>query len=269
MLFETLMLQPLSDTVDVARVSAWLDGLPYAFRDPIEGNSWYLRATPRAMMLAKQQRIDRPNRVQVGIRIWVTPNEVFLASLADRDDLARGFTFIQWLVDDSYWTATVDGVDTGVIDDPSRLFPADLPAPQSLIDDPTILPIIAGKLVTWSTVGGEQRTFVIHSSGQWHYETSNRTLQGRLSPSAIAAWNDAMEAIDPDDPALPEHPDQATAVSLDINTPEGAEWAYFDTGAPPAAYRPIVEMITQWFILLDEWVPGAQVEDLTEIILLP
>jgi hypothetical protein len=267
--FETLILRPPSGTVDVESVSAWLDALPYSFRDPIEDNSWHLLATPRLMVLSKQQRIDNPNELQLGIRVWVAFDEVYLASLADLNDLARGLEFVQWLVDDSNWTATVDGVDIGVIDDPRRLFPAELPNPQSLIDDPTVLPIIAGKLVTWSTeLDGEQRTLAIHSSDRWRYETSKRTLQGRLSPNAIAAWNAAMEAIDPDDPELPDHPDPATAVSMDIDTPEGSEWAYFDTVAPPVAYRPIVEMIARWIASLDQWVPCTQVEDMTEVILL-
>jgi hypothetical protein len=55
---------------------------------------------------------------------------------------------------------------------------------------------------------------------------------------------------------------------MDIETPEGSEWAYFDTVAPPAAYRPIVEMIARWINSLDQWVPGTQVEDMTEVILL-
>ena len=269
MVFETLILRPPSGNVDVKHVSAWLDALPYAFQDPIEGNSWHLSATPKLMALSKQKRIANPNEFPLGIRVWVASDEVYLASLADLDDLARGLEFVQWLVDDSGWVATVDGVDIGVIDDPCRLFPSGLPDPLSLIDDPTIPPITAGKLVTWSTEsGGEQWTFVIHSSDRWRYEISKHTLQGRLLPNAIAAWNAAMEAIDPDDPELPDHPDPATAVSMDIETLEGTEWAYFDTVAPPAAYRPIVKMIARWIDSLDQWVPGTQVEDMTEIILL-
>jgi hypothetical protein len=269
MLFETLILRPQSGNVDVEPVSAWLDALPYAFRDPIEGNSWHLSATPRLMALNKQARIANPREFPLGIRVAVAPDHVFIAARADADNLARGLEFVQWLVANGRWMATVDGVDLGVIDDPCRLFPSGLPDPVSLIDDPTIPPITAGKLVTWSTESGsEQRTFVIHSSAQWRYETSKRRLQGRLSPNAIAAWNAAMEAIDPDDPELPDNPDPATAVSMDIETPEGSEWAYFDTVAPPAAYRPIVEMIARWINSLDQWVPGTQVEGMTEVILL-
>jgi len=269
MLFETLILRPQSGNVDVEHVSAWLDALPYAFGDPIEGNSWHLSATPRLMALNKQARIANPSEFPLGIRVAVAPAHVFIAARADADNLARGLEFVQWLVANDRWMATVDGVDIGVIDDPCRLFPSGLPDPVSLIDDPRLPPITAGKLVTWSTEsGGEQRTFVIHSSDRWRYETSKRTLQGRLSPNAIVAWNAAMEAIDPDDPELPDHPDPATAVSMEIETPEGSEWAYFDTVAPPAAYRPIVEMIARWINSLDQWVPGTQVEGMTEVILL-
>ncbi|MEH1868673.1 MAG: hypothetical protein V7K69_27260 [Nostoc sp.] len=269
MLFETLILRPSSGTVDVKSVSAWLDALPYSFLDPIEGNYWHLSATPRLMALNKQTRIGNPNKFPPGILVAVAPDEVYLAAQADADDLARGLEFVQWLVANGRWMATVDGVDIGVIDDPCLLFPAGLPDPLLLIDDPTILPITTGKLVTWSSESdGELRTFAIHSSDRWRYETSKRTLQGRLSPNAIAAWNAAMEAINPDDPELPDHPDPATAVSMDIDTPEGSDWAYFDTVAPPAAYLPIVEMIARWTNSLDLWIPGTQVEDMTEVILL-
>jgi hypothetical protein len=220
------------------------------------------------MALRKQARIGSPNEFPVGILVNVAPDQIYLAAWADAGDLARGLEFVQWLVANGRWMATADGVDVGVIEDPRRLFPAGLPDPLSLIDDPTILPVISGKLVTWITeLEGDVRTFVIHSSGRWRYETSRRNLQGRISQNAIAAWNAAMEAIDPDDPELPVHPDPVTAVSMDIDTPGGFEWAYFDRVAPPTAYWPIIEMVARWTGSLDRWVLGTQVEDMTEVVL--
>jgi hypothetical protein len=252
MLFEELTLRPASGAVDVPAVTAKLDSLPYAFHDPVEGDGWHMSATPRLMELNRQQRIDRPRDFPLGIRIRVAPDHVWLAARADHDDLARGLELVQWLVRDGRWTAEVDSGPPEPVGDPRRLFPRDLPDPDSLVDDPTVSPITEGTLLAWSVErGGSARSLAVHSSGQWRYSDGDRTLRGRLAGPVRDAWNQAVAAIDTDDPELPAEPDPATAATIEFATPDGHEWVELDLAAPPAAYRPLVDMASRWLAALD------------------
>jgi len=173
---------------------------------------------------------------------------------------------VQWLVRDGGWTAEVDGGKAEPVGDPQRLFPDNLPDPATLDDERTLSPVSEGTLVTWNTErDGEPRTFAIHSSGQCRYRADRRTLRGRLSEEARAAWNQAMAAVDADDPALPAEPDPATAVAIEIETPEDLEWVNLDTVAPPAVYQPIVVMVSRWMDALDRWAPGTPSENIENI----
>jgi hypothetical protein len=252
MLFEELTLRPTSGAVDVPAVTAKLDSLPHAFHDPVAGDGWHLSATPRLMELNRQQRIDRPRDFPLGIRVRVAPDHVWLAARADNDDLARGLELVQWLVRDGWWTAEVDGGAPEPVTDPRRLFPDDLPDPGALIDDPTVSPISEGTLVTWNVEhGAAPRSLAIHSSGQWRYSAGDRTLRGRLTVPVREPWNAAVAAVDTDDPELPAEPDPATAVAIELSTPDGHEWVNLDPAAPPAAYRPLVAMISRWLTALE------------------
>ena len=251
MLFEELTLRPASGVVDVAAVGAKLDSLAHVFRDPVEGDGWHMSATPRLMALNRQQRLDRPRDFPLGVRIRVAPDHVWLAARADNDDLARALESVQWLVRDGGWTAEVDGGAPQPVADPRRLFPGDRPDPGSLLDDSTVSPIDEGTLVTWNVEhDGKPRSLAIHSSGQWRYSAEDRTLRGQLAEQARVQWNSAVAAVDTDDPELPAEPDPATSVAIEIATREGHEWVNLDLAAPPAAYRPLVAMISRWLASL-------------------
>jgi hypothetical protein len=266
MLFEELTLRPNSGDVDVPAVTAWLDARPYAFHDPVAGDGWHLSGTPRQMALNRQERIDHPRNFPLGVRVTVSPDRVWLAARADNETLARALEFVQWLARDGRWTAEVDGRKAEPLGAPGRRFPDNLPAPATLDDERTLPPVSEGTLVTWNTERDrEPRTFAIHSSGQVRYRADRRTLRGHLLDEARTAWNQAMAAVDADDPALSAEPDPATAVAMEIETPEGLEWVSLDTVVPPAAYQPIVAMISRWMDALDPWSPGTPIRDITNI----
>lgn len=252
MLFEELILRPASGAVDVPAVTAELDALPHVFRDPVEGDGWHMSATPRMMQLNREQRIARPRDFPLGIRIRVAPDHVWLAARADNDDLARALAFVAWLTRGGGWTAEVDGGAAAPVGDPRRLFPRDLPDPDTLVDDATVSPVTEGTLLDWSIPRGDvAHELAVHSSGQWRYTSGDRTLRGQLAAPARDAWNQAVAAIDTDDPELPAEPDPATAATIEVATAEGHEWVELDLAAPPAAYRPLVAMVSRWLAALD------------------
>jgi hypothetical protein len=261
MLFEELSLRRSWGAIDHAAISAWLDSRPFAFRDPSPEGEWHLSATPRHTAFRRQKRIDDPSRLPLGVRVRLWPDRVVLTMLADRDDLARGLEFVQWLVRDGAWIAKGDRRDPEPVGDPRRLFPDDLPDPASLVDDPTLTPVMDGTLVTFHVPrDGDQRKLAVHSSGEWRYVASGRTLRGRLSIEATAAFNMALAAIDPDDPALPDSPDEATWISMTIQsaaTDHADEDVELDTIDPPPAYRSLIAMIVDWMSSLDRWTPDA------------
>lgn len=253
MQFEELTLRPGSGAVDVPAVTARLDALPYAFRDPVAGDGWHLSATPQLMELNRQQRLERPRDFPLGVRVTVAPDRVWLAARTDEDGLARALELIEWLVRDGSWMVEIDGSSPEPLGDPRRLFPDDLPDPATLADDLTVSPISEGTLLAWNYEGaGEPRVLAIHSSGQWRYAAGDRTLRGTLPEPARARWNEAVAAIDTDDPALPAEPDPATAVAIELATPDGHEWVNLDPADPPADYRPLVDMISRWLAALEQ-----------------
>jgi hypothetical protein len=258
--FEDLCLRPASGSVDIDAVRAWLDTQRHVLRDPRGGDRWYIAATPRRK-LALEKRTARPDAFWIGVIVYVYPDRVGIHACADKDELARVFEFVRWLVGDAAWTAAVDRVPPEPVGDPRRLFPDKLPAPDTLVDDPTVSPVMDGTLVTWNVHRDDEfRWLAIHSSGEWRYEGGGRALRGRLSERALAAFGEALQAIDLAGPGPPDELDPLTPVSIDIETRDDTDNTYLVAANPPPSYRPIASMLTRWITSLESLRPDASVD---------
>lgn len=271
MMFEEMILRPISGAVDVPAVADWLDAQPYVFRDPVDGDGWHLSASPAEMARNRQERLDHPRRFPLGVRVRVAPDHVWLAARADRDVLARALAFVQWLTRAGGWTAEVDGPRVGYpsggelvnVGDARQLFPPNLPESEMLDDNRAVPPVLEGKLVRWNVGRDRAWTFAIHSSGVWRYYAGGSTLRGRLRDDARDAWNAALASIDTEDPEL-SGPAGDTTVLIELWDSTGLEDVELDTAAPPAAYRPLIEMVTRWTTALANHAPHPDLLDIRE-----
>jgi hypothetical protein len=267
MKFEDLTLRPTSGTVDVTAVTAWLSARPYAFFDPVVGDGWHLSATPALMALSRQERIDHPREFPVGVRVTVSPDHVWLSGRADRDNLARALEFVQWLVREGEWMAKRDSSASEPLGDPRRLFPEGLVDPALLDDDRTLTPVTQGTLVTWSPASDDGSSLAVHSSGQWRYAGHGRALRGRLSDDARAAWNAAVAAAESADATLRAEPDPSSAVAVEFETPEALTTLELDPDDPPAAYRPLAALASEWIASFASWTPQARLRGVQDCFL--
>ena len=217
-----------------------------------------MSATPALMTWNRQSRIDHPQKFPSGMRVRVFPDHIWLGGLADRDQFARALQFVQWLAREGQWTAEVDQRRAEPLGDPRRLFPDGLADPEDLDNNRTLAPVREGTLVTWSV---SERTFAVHSSGQWRYEAGRRWLRGHLTAVALAAWNASVAAIVPDDLSTEAEPDEAKATRVEIEDPDGFESVEFDTSAPPTGLRPLGVMLERWMAWLDRWTPQTQIAE--------
>jgi hypothetical protein len=125
--------------------------------------------------------------------------------------------------------------------------------------DPTRMPVEDGTLTTWSA--GE-RTFAVHSTGQWRSDS----LRGELSTTARAMWAAVLiVAAESGDLTENADPEQASLVRLGVATPTQLETAYYEATRVPPGLIPIANLLAKWMRELDGWTPAKSIADLVNI----
>jgi hypothetical protein len=262
--FEDLILRPVSGSVEISAVAGWLNTRSFAFLDPVAGEGWHLAPTRTLMEFNRTDRVANRREFPLGVRVKVAPEYVWLSGRANRDDLARALEFVQWLTREGEWTATVDCRAAAPVGDPRRFFPPGLVDPALLDDECTSRPVTHGALVTWTLEHDRGQSLVIHSSGVWSYWEPGSQLRGRLTEAAREAWNTAVAAVDLDEPVPEGGATAETAVALEIETVEDLVTIQLDVNAPPANFRPLVALASQWVDALAQWTPGTPVDGIKE-----
>ncbi|MCB9560998.1 MAG: hypothetical protein H6708_11375 [Kofleriaceae bacterium] len=263
--FEELILRPAEGPVDVADLTTWLDTRPFAFRAPTGAEGWHLGATASWAERRRLQRVAEPRRWPSGIRVGVERDHVWLAARATSDELSRALEFVLHATRRGHWSVSVDGRAPEPLGDPRRLFPANLPAPETLDEDPTVGPLTEGSRVVFlDTRAMEPRTLTIHSSGTLRYETVTRVLTAQLTFDARTHWNDAVAEIVFD--AFDSEDLHGEAV-VEIDDGSGPEFIRLDPESPPKPCRSLVNLARTWMAALDRWQPGVAVAGLAAMSL--
>lgn len=262
MKYEELKLRRSSGAIDRDAITAWLATKDYAFLDPIEGKVWHLSATKKEMEDSRHKRIANPAHMPDGVFVLLLPDHVSVNAYWADNAEGRALEFIRWLVSEGEWTVQRDQSPFEPIGDPARLFPEGTGEP-----DHTINELTEGLRYTWEAA---ERSFIVHSSGQWRTRLTDATekwrviedSRGELSPSALAEWNAAVANAG----ELIEYanPDTATA-TFDIEDESGLERAYFDAGDVPAALQPIAALVEKWLRELARWTKASTSDDLRQV----
>jgi hypothetical protein len=255
-MFEDLTLTPSTGHVDVSEVHAWLAAQRHAFHDPASGDGWHMSATAMACEARRLARLADPSRFSCGVRIIVSPSEIYINALCDRDEMARVLQLLEWLASRRAWDVRRDCMQPEPLGDPRRLFEADLIDPALLDHDPTLPPVTEGTLTTYTAESGVARTFTVHSGGLWRYDADERRLRGHLSDSARATWNAAVAALESLNEVAPSA-EPETAVRIEVETADALDSAEFTPAALPAYLLPLLSMISAWTAWLDAWSPRA------------
>jgi hypothetical protein len=258
MSFETLILEPAAGNVDLGAVRKWLDDAPFAER--VEPDIWQLCATARLAVMARLDREDgRSGGHPVGVTIWADADRVGMIAYADVGAMARARDFVRWLARQDEWTIKVDRAAPAPLGDPERIFTDDLPATDTLVDDLTVGPVMMGTLTRW---GGHGYQIHIHSSGQMRFEAPDRTLSGQVDGEVLKRWNAAVDAVDEDDPELPDDPPEEHALTIEIETPEDTAFAMLDRTDPPASIKAASSLAEPWMKALAAWDGAREIDGL-------
>ena len=248
MSFETLILEPASGHVDVIAVRDWLNAAP--FTHLVQPDTWQISATSRLAVLARLDREAGEARVPLGVVVWIDPERIGMNAYADNGAMARTRDFVRWLVHGGQWTVKVDRAPLAPLVNVDDIFGDDLPATDTLLDDLTSDPVVMGTL---TRCGVQDHQLHIHSSGQLRFEAPERTIRGELDTPTLALWNEAVMAVDMDDPALPDNPPEDRALTIEIETPDHSEFAMLDSARPPASMKALCSLARGWMKALTNW----------------
>lgn len=255
--YESLKLRPSSGTINLDAITAWLADKEYAFVDPIGGTTWHLSATRKEKEGNRQKylanpMVPMPPGVQVHLFshfIGMTPNGAPRAE-------GKAIEFLRWLIGDGDWEVQLDQGSWQPIGDPSRLFPKAIEATDETDEvDHTIDDLTEGVRHTWSVA---QRSFIVHSTGQWRTELRDaretwsvlELWRGELSASAMAEWNAAVATAG--ELIMYVDADVATG-SFELEDDDGIEKAWFDASDIPAPLTPLDSLVKRWVGELAHW----------------
>lgn len=262
MIYEELKFRPSSGAIDCNAITGWLASKDYAFLDPIEGKVWHLSSNKKEMEDSRHQRIADPARMPSGVFVLLLPDHVSVNAYWAGNAEGRALEFIRWLVSEGEWTVQRDWGPFEPIGDPARLFPEGTGEPDHTINDLT-----EGVRYTWEAA---ERSFVVHSSGQWRTRLTApmekwRVIdawRGEFSPSAMAEWMAAVANAG----ELIEYANPETATgTFEIEDDSGLEGAWFDAGNIPDALKPIGLLVERWVRELADWTKANTSNDLRRV----
>lgn len=253
MAFESAMFRPVEGSYDADAVRAHLDALPYAFVDPVEGRKYHLSGSIAEAQAHRRARLADPSRFPYGVLVELQPEGVLIDQAPLRDALARGRQLVQWLYARGHWRVQTEHGDLGADPSLERLYPEELPDPDTLDSDPFTSPPPSGVLWSWRDGDSE---LLLHDSGALRLEGAAERRQGKLSPEALARWEALADGVDPD--AIDgDAQDPEQTASLSRETPEEEASLYYDRQRVPAEVQPLIEALQSWRDAVRAWTPGA------------
>jgi hypothetical protein len=262
--YENLKLRPSTGSIDHDSIRSWLAAKDYAFVDPLGENTWHLSATKKESEENRQKLLADPKTLQYAtVIVFLHPDWVGVNAYRVNRAQFRALEFIRWLVGNGEWEVQVDQSPWEPIGDPARLFPADIDDKPDL----TTGELAEGVRYTWTS---GNRSFIVHSSGQWGTWLTDpietwrviESSRGELSPAAMAEWKAAVENAGD----LSEYVDGHEGASgFEMEDLDGPETAWFDAAAIPDPLKPLASLVERWLGELASWNETSTSADLLRV----
>jgi hypothetical protein len=243
MAFESALFRPTTGSYDRAAVTAHLDALPHAFRDPIAGVKFHLSGTSASARANREARVRDPSRFPYGVLVELRPEGVLVDQAPIGDALARARALVSWLLEQGSFTVETElGKPRPV--DINELYPDPLPDLDTLLDDLFSSPPLLGVLWTWRE---GDIVWQLSQGRHWRLERPGLPPQlGQLSPADAAAWQKLSAALDPDAIDAGASDDPAEIASLTRESPDEEAVLYYDRRHPPAEVADALSALAHW-----------------------
>jgi hypothetical protein len=255
---EIVWLTRLDASIDVTEIEKHLEALPWAWRDPVHGKSFFIAGTIRESRSALQERLDNPMMYPPsGVVVTVNKQRIAVSHGGFVQAMARAREFVSWLLDIGMWCAHWDwsATSSAPLCSATELYPDPLPDPSDLFDDAHESPVLVGTLTSWHASG---RALSVHSYGpvRLRQYVSDTWIDGFLAWDQLERFNRAASFNPGKLGFMATNP--KTRVVLARETPEGECIATFDNWRIPPAATPLSEEVTYLIFAMENWAPGNE-----------
>lgn len=236
---------------DADGLRRFLDRLPFAFRDPVQGRLWHVSYNAAGARWSRAAREADPTRFPVGVLVGVEDGGVWLDVFADDHDRLRAREIVDHVLALGTFRARVDGRDAPASGE--VLVPGPFPDPS--VDDGAPVEFFTG-------VGpkGPATRLAVDPAGRAELSFPREPrppVRARLDDALRARWAAAVSALDLDADLDGAPEDRQVAASIPHG--EEAESVYYDGSAPPPTWEAFTELaaeITRALASGDASVPG-------------